>query len=81
MNRLSSESPDRFTDFEGTITAIAICVRTSTPVVGVLDHEDLVPVDSVHLGKVCLVVLRLPLTVELECPPHSEAVVASHTAL
>ena len=49
--------------------------------VDVLDHNDLVPADSVHLVKVCLVVVMLPLTAELECPPQSEAEVGSRITL
>ena len=66
---------------------MSVCLRvghklnTMVDKVDVSSHEDLVLVDSVHLVKVFLVGVRLPLAVELECPSQSEAVVVSHTVL
>ena len=66
---------------------MSVCLRLAHKLntifdkVGVLIHEDLVPVNSVHLMKVCVVVVKLSLSVELECPRQSEVVVGSHIAL
>ena len=66
---------------------VSVCIwlehklNTNANQVGVLDHEDRLPADSVHLAKVCLAVVTQPLTVELGCPPQPEAVVGSHIAV